>query len=153
MESPMPLLFKNWTLPLAVGAAYFIAAKVGAALAFPSAPVSVLWASNAILMGALILTPREHWWMYLSGILPFHLFAQLGAVPFAQVAIQYFANAGLAVLGALSIAAMTPSPHRFDRVRSAFTLVLFGALLAPGLTSLLMAILFKLFGISGEVWL
>jgi len=149
----MPLLFKNWTLPLAVGAAYFIAAKVGAALAFPSAPVSVLWASNAILMGALILTPREHWWMYLSGILPFHLFAQLGAVPFAQVAIQYFANAGLAVLGALSIAAMTPSPHRFDRVRSAFTLVLFGALLAPGLTSLLMAILFKLFGISGEIWL
>jgi len=149
----MPLLFKNWTLPLAVGSAYFIAAKVGAALAFPSAPVSVLWASNAILMGALILTPREHWWMYLSGILPFHLFAQLGAVPFAQVAIQYFANAGLAVLGALSIAAMTPSPHRFDRVRSAFTLVLFGALLAPGLTSLLMAILFKLFGISGEIWL
>lgn len=149
----MPLLFKNWTLPLAVGAAYFIAAKVGAALAFPSAPVSVLWASNAILMGALILTPREHWWMYLSGILPFHLFAQLGAIPFAQVAIQYFANAGLAVLGALSVAVMTPSPHRFDRVRSAFTLVLFGGLLAPGLTSLLMAILFKLFGISGEIWL
>jgi signal transduction histidine kinase/integral membrane sensor domain MASE1 len=153
LESPMPLLFRNWTLPLAVGAAYFIAAKVGAALAFPSAPVSVLWASNAILMGALILTPREHWWMYLSGILPFHLFAQLGAVPFAQVAIQYFANAGLGVLGALSVAALTPGPHRFDRVRSAFTLVLFGGLLAPALTSLLMAILFKLFGISHEVWL
>src|SRR5678815_3345586 len=74
-------LFKNSTLPLAVGAAYFIAAKVGEALAFPSAPVSVLWAPNAILMGALILAPREHWWMYLAGILPFHLFAQLGVVP------------------------------------------------------------------------
>ncbi len=146
-------LFKNWTLPLAVGAAYFIAAKVGEALAFPSAPVSALWAPNAIVMGALILAPREHWWMYLSGILPFHLFAQLGVVPFPQVAIQYFANAGLGVLGALSVAALTPGPHRFDRVRSAFTLVLFGGLVAPALTSLLMAILFKLFGISHEVWL
>jgi len=57
---PMLPLFKNSTLPLAVGAAYFIAAKVGDALAFPSAPVSVLWAPNAILMGALILAPREH---------------------------------------------------------------------------------------------
>jgi PAS domain S-box-containing protein len=153
MVAPMPHLFKHWTLPLAVGAAYFIAAKVGAALAFPSAPVSVLWASNAILMGALILTPREHWWMYLAGILPFHLFAQLGSLPLAQVLIQYCANAGLAVLGAWSIAAMTPSPHRFDRVRSAFTLVIFGSLLAPVLSSLLMAILFKWFGISQEIWL
>jgi signal transduction histidine kinase/integral membrane sensor domain MASE1 len=151
--APMLPIFKNWTLPLAVGAAYFIAAKVGEALAFPSAPVSVLWAPNAILMGALILAPREHWWMYLSGILPFHLFAQLGVAPFPQVAIQYFANTGLALLGALSIAAMTPSPHRFDRVRNAFTLVLFGGLLAPALTSMLMAVLFKLFGISHEMWL
>jgi PAS domain S-box-containing protein len=147
------LLIKNWTLPLAVGAAYFIAAKVGEALAFPSAPVSVLWAPNAILMGAIILTPREHWWTYLAGILPFHLFAQLGLVPLPQVAIQYFSNAGLAVLGALAIAAMTPAPHRFDRVRNAFTLVLFGGLLAPALTSMVMATLFKLFGIPGEMWL
>src|SRR5262245_33030350 len=35
--------FKSWTVPLAVGAAYYIAAEVGHALAFPSAPVSVFW--------------------------------------------------------------------------------------------------------------
>jgi len=151
--TPLLPIFKNWTLPLAVGAAYFIAARVGEALAFPSAPVSVLWAPNALLMGALILAPREHWWMYLSGILPFHLFAQLGVVPLPQVAIQYFANVALAVLGALSVATMTPGPHRFDRVRNAFTLVLFGGLLAPALTSMLMAAFFKLFGVPGEMWL
>jgi PAS domain S-box-containing protein len=122
-------------------------------LAFPSAPVSVLWAPNAILMGALILAPREHWWMYLAGILPFHLFAQLGVVPTPQVATQFFANAGLAALGALAVVAMTPSPHRFDRVRNAFTLVLFGGLLAPAFTSMLLAVLFKLLGISHEIWL
>ena len=144
---------KTWTLPLAVGAAYFIAAEIGAALAFPSAPVSVLWAPNAILMAALMLTPREHWWMYLAGVLPFHLFAQLGDFGMTRVLIQYIANAGLATLGALAVAAVSSRAHRFDRVRSAFTLVLFGGLLAPALTSILMATAFRISGISSEMWL
>ena len=144
-------LFRTWTVPLAVGAAYYIAAEVGAALAFPSAPVSVLWAPNAILMAALLLAPREQWWMYLVAIVPFHLFAQLLDLPLAQVIIQYVANVGLASLGALAILTISPTPHRFDRVRSAFTLVLFGGLLAPALTSILMATAFVLCGISHEV--
>ncbi len=149
----MPSLAKSSTLPLAVGAAYYIAAEVGQALAFPSAPVSVFWAPNAILMAALLVTPREQWWMYLLGVLPFHLFAQLGDFPFLRVMLQYFANVGLAGLGALAVASVSPTPHRFDRVRSAFTLVLFGGILAPALTSMLMAISFRLSGISSEVWL
>jgi PAS domain S-box-containing protein len=142
---------KHWTVPLAVGAAYFIAAHVGEALAFPSAPVSVLWAPNAIVMGALLLTPREHWWMYLAAILPFHLFAQVGQVPLIQVLIQYCANLGLAVLGASSVAALSRPPQRFDRVRNALTLVLFGGLLASMVTSMLLALLFKVSGISHEI--
>jgi len=146
-------LFKSWTVPLAVGAAYYIAAELGQALAFPAAPVSILWAPNAILMAALLLTPREHWWMYLAAVLPFHLFAQLLDFPTTRVIIQYIANMGLATLGALAVGASCPAPYRFDRVRSAFTLVLFGGLLAPALTSILLAAAFKLAGISNEVWL
>jgi PAS domain S-box-containing protein len=146
-------LFKNWTVPLAVGAAYYIAAELGQALAFPAAPVSILWAPNAILLAALLLAPREHWWMYLAAVLPFHLFAQLLDFPVARVIIQYIANIGLATLGALAVGASCPAPYRFDRVRSAFTLVLFGGLLAPALTSILMAAAFKLTGISSDVWL
>ena len=138
---------------MAVGAAYYIASELGLALAFPSAPVSILWAPNAILLAALLLTPREHWWMYLVAVLPFHLAAQLVDFPVARVVIQYFANVGLAVLGALAVTASTALPLRFDRVRSAFTLVLFGGLLAPALTSILMAAAFKLTGISNDVWL
>src|SRR5215510_11779000 len=101
---------RTWTVPLAVGAAYFIAAEVGEALAFPSAPVSVFWAPNAILMAALLLAPREQWWVYLAGVLPFHLFAQLVDMPLMRVLIQYIANAGLATLGALAVAAVSPVP-------------------------------------------
>jgi signal transduction histidine kinase/integral membrane sensor domain MASE1 len=140
----------NWTVPLAVGAAYYIAAEVGQALAFPAAPVSVLWAPNAILMAALLLAPREQWWMYLTAIVPFHLFAQMLDTPMAQLVIQYFANTGLAALGAYAILALSATPHRFDRVRSAFTLVLFGGLLVPAVTSILMAAGFLVFGVSTE---
>ncbi len=146
-------VFRSWTVPLAVGAAYYIAAELGQALAFPSAPVSILWAPNAILLAALLLTPREHWWMYLAAVLPFHLFAQLLDLPLSRVLIQYFANIGLATLGALAVSASSQAPHRFDQVRSAFTLVLFGGLLAPALTSILMAATFKLTGIGGDMWL
>jgi signal transduction histidine kinase/integral membrane sensor domain MASE1 len=142
---------KSWTLPLAVGAAYYIAAELGAALAFPSAPVSVFWAPNAILMGALLVAPREHWWMYLTAIVPFHLFAQMLDTPPIQLIVQYFANVGLAGLGALAILSLSPFPLRFDRVRSAFTLVLFGGLLVPAVTSTFMAAAFAVFGISNEV--
>jgi len=149
----LPPFVKTSTLPLAVGAAYFIAAEVGQALAFPSAPVSVFWAPNAILMAVLLVSPREHWWRYLLGVLPFHLFAQLTDFTLLRVMIQYFANAGLAGLGALAVVSVSPAPHRFDRVRNAFTLVLFGGILAPAFTSMLMAISFRVFGISAEVWL
>jgi PAS domain S-box-containing protein len=146
-------IFKSWTVPLSVGAAYYIAAELGHALAFPSAPVSILWAPNAILLAALLLAPREHWWMYLAAVLPFHLFAQLLDFPVMRVIIQYLANIGLATLGALAVGAASSHPHRFDRVRNAFTLVLFGGLLAPAVTSVIMAAAFRLFGISHDVWL
>ena len=147
----MSAALKSWTVPLAVGAAYYIAAEVGGALAFPSAPVSVFWAPNAILMAALLLAPRGQWWMYLVAVIPFHLFAQLVDHPLVQVVTQYFANVGLAGLGALAILSLSPTPHRFDRVRSAFTLVLFGGLMVPAVTSILMAAAFVLTGISNEV--
>jgi len=143
-------LFKSWTVPLAVGAAYYIAAEVGQALAFPSAPVSVLWAPNAILMAALLLAPREQWGMYLAAVVPFHLFAQMMDTPMAQLVIQYCANVSLSVLGAYAILTLSPTPHRFDRVRSAFTLVLFGGLLAPAVTSIFMAAGFMVFGVLAE---
>jgi len=146
----MVALLKTWTVPLAVGAAYFIAAELGEALAFPAAPVSVLWAPNAILMAALLLVPREQWWMFLTAIVPFHVFAQMLDTPMAQLVIQYVANVGLSALGAFAILTLSPTPRRFDRVRSAFTLVLFAGLLVPAVTSIFMAAGFLVFGVLTE---
>ena len=142
-----------WTLPLLVGATYFLAAMAGNALEFPSAPVSALWAPNAILMAALLLAPREQWWPYLLCIVPFHLFAQATDLPPVTVVVQYAANVGLAALGAWAVAAMSTSQRRFDYLRNALALVMFGGLLAPALTSVLMAVCFELTGVANGTWL
>src|SRR6185503_11280079 len=139
--------------PIATALAYVLAAKAGAWLAFPSAPVSALWAPNAILLAALLLTRRERWWIYLLTVLPFHFLVQLPDTPLDRVAIQYAANAAEAVLGAWAIVQLCPHPRRFDRLRTVLVLILFAGVIAPLVTSLLMVLAFSLAGITADFWL
>src|SRR5688572_7290862 len=139
--------------PLAAALAYVVAAKLGAWLAFPSAPVSALWAPNAILLAALLLARRERWWIYLATLLPFHFLAQWPEASFTRVAIQYFTNVAVAVLGAWAILELSPHPRRFDRLRTVLVLILFAGLLAPLATSLAMVLAFGLAGIAADFWL
>ena len=117
--------------PLITALAYVLAAKAGAWLAFPSAPVSAFWAPNAILLAALLLTRRERWWLYLLAVLPFHVLVQLPQLPIAQVAIQYVANATEAALGAWALLELCPYPRRFDRLRTVLVLTVFAGFIAP----------------------
>jgi C4-dicarboxylate-specific signal transduction histidine kinase len=140
-------------LPLATALAYALAAKLGAWLAFPSAPVSALWAPNAILLAALVLAPRERWWAYLLAVLPFHVLAQLPDTPFAQMAIQFAGNAGEAAVGAWSIRILGPPAPHFDRLRPVLVLIFLAGLAAPLATSVVMVGAFALAGIPGDFWL
>jgi signal transduction histidine kinase len=136
--------------PFATAIAYVLAAQAGAWLAFPSAPVSALWAPNAILLAALLLARRERWWIYLLTVLPFHFAVQLPTVPLDRAAIQFAANAAEAVLGAWAILAFSPWPRRFDRLRTVLVLILGAGIIAPFATSLLMVLAFWLAGIQAD---
>lgn len=140
-------------MPVVVAGCYFGAAKLGEALAFPSAPVSALWAPNAILMAALLLTDSRRWPTYLLAALPLHLVAQLPGFPLSQAILHYLANAGIAVLGALVLRTFCAEPLRFNRIRTAFVLIVFGGVLGPAVTSIFMAGAFLAVGISREFWL
>ena len=132
-ESPLAVLVP----PLACGLAYFLAAHLGRWLAFPFAPVSALWAPNAILLAALLLAPYRRWWRYLLAVLPFHLLAQVPVFPLPLVAVHYAFNCGEALLGSYLILQLSKEPQRFDRLQTMTILVVFAAFLAPLLTSLL----------------
>lgn len=139
--------------PLATALAYALAAMAGGGFAFPSAPVSALWAPNAILLAALLLARRERWWIYLLAVLPFHLLVQLPDIPFVRAAIQYGANMAEAVIGAYALLLLGTQPPRFDRLKPIVTLVLVGGVVAPLGTSLFMVGAFALAGIPADFWL
>src|SRR5690606_24421315 len=100
--------------PILTAIGYFIAAKVGAALAFPAAPVSAFWAPNAILFAALLLAPTRTWWRYLAAVLPLHVLAQIASTPPEQIVIQYLANAAEALIGATALIRYEKRPIRLD---------------------------------------
>jgi PAS domain S-box-containing protein len=135
-----------------VAVAYYLTAELGAALAFPSAPVSLLWAPNAILLAALVLAKRKYWWVYLAMVLPAHLLAQLPNVSPEVVVIQYVVNCSTALIGAFALSAFAPDAGRFNTVKAAIGLIAFGALLASVSTSILLAAAFLALGMIRNFW-
>src|SRR5690606_36981308 len=120
--------YQELAAPLITALAYYLSAKLGAWLAFPSAPVSALWAPNAILLAALLMARPERWWIFLLVLLPFHLAAQLHEYPTVQVLIQYVLNCSEALIAAILIRRLCDSPRQFETVRTVLALVLFGGL-------------------------
>ena len=134
---------------MAVALSYFLGSLLGLSLPFPSTQVSAIWPPNAILLAVLLLTPRRQWWIYLLAILPVHLLAQiLREIPLQIVLINFAGNTGEALLGAVAILHYAPEPRRFDRLRTVLAVMLFGGLVAPALSSLVVAALFAWMGLG-----
>jgi PAS domain S-box-containing protein len=136
-----------------VGFAYYLVAVPGDALALPLPPVRMFWASNAILLAALIFAQRKDWWLYVGLVLPAHLLVQLNAAPLVIVAIQYAVNCSTALIGAFALSALAPDTRRFDRLKPILVLIAFGAVLAPIATSVLLAAALVALGVVDEFWI
>jgi two-component system, LuxR family, sensor kinase FixL len=139
----------------ALALAYAVAACVGALLRFPGVPVSALWLPNAILMGALLLTPRRYWWVYLLAVLPAQFLAQpvLVQVPLARALVAYVGNCSTALAGALALSACLPGLKRIRGLRQAVEFTLIAALLVPLATSLVaVAVLVQLLYTGATFW-
>ncbi len=136
-----------------VAAGYFLGSLLGLSLRFPETGVSAFWPPNAILLAALLVTPRRRWWTYLAAVLPAHLLAQaLKGIPFTVVLINYAGNAGDALLGAVLIQRFLGESQRFDRLRAMVLIVFFGGILAPALMSFVVAELFVWIGRNADPW-
>jgi two-component system, LuxR family, sensor kinase FixL len=137
---------------LGTAGAYFLAAEFGARVLFPSAPVSVLWAPNAILLAALALSRPKHWWLYIAAVFVAHFAAQWFVFPPVRTITQFFANCGVALFGALALRMAGERALRFDRLRTAINLLVFGAILGPLVTSMMLAAVFAAFGLTDQFW-
>ncbi len=140
--------------PVLLALGYFLGSLVGLSLQFPSTQISVFWPPNAILLAALLLAPRSTWWMYLAAVFPAHAIAQLsmGIAPTVML-VNFAGNVGDALLGAMVIDRFLPRPRRFDELKAVTLIVFCGGLLAPALTSLVVAEVFARMGATASLWM
>src|SRR5881392_557719 len=140
-----------------VCAGYYLTAKIGFAFALQPGSVSILWMPNSILLAGLLLTPKRWWWLVVVAAVPAHFAAELqSGVPTAMVLSWFVSNSVQALIGALCICYLVDDQLRFDRFRDLIVFVLFGAFLAPFLSSFLDTALLKLnswgHGPYWEIW-
>jgi PAS domain S-box-containing protein len=156
----LPRSWRDPRLPAAaaaLGAAYYVGAKIGFALTFQPNPISVLWPPNSMLLAALLLTPVSWWCGLLATAFVAHLAAELqGGVPLAMVLCWFVSNSSEALLGAGAMRLLLKGPPRLDRLWHVAVFLAFCVLLAPFLSSFLDAGFVRLIGWGEaqywEVW-
>ncbi|HET9765709.1 MAG TPA: MASE1 domain-containing protein, partial [Thermoanaerobaculia bacterium] len=143
----------NILAPAAVAIAYFLGSLLGLSLPFPSTQVSVFWPPNAILLAALLVTPRGRWWPCLLAVLPAHVAVQaLMGISLDAVLINFVGNAGEALVGALIVDHFLSRQERFDRLQAVALIMFFGGIVAPALMSFVVAQLFAQTGSTVDPW-
>ena len=138
---------------LLVAISYYVGTRIGFAWTPAGQPNSTFWPANAILLAALLLTPRKAWWMLFLAVLPAHMFAQLqSGVPVGTALSWFVTNGSEAIIGAYCITRFTDSEKRFVTVRGVLIFVVFGVLFAPLATSFLDAGAVVLTGLGRHYW-
>lgn len=130
-------------MPLAIAAlllaaSYFLGVHAGFALTLEDAPVALLWPPNALLLAALLLSPRRAWPVLIAAALPAHVLAEMSVqVPLSMVLYWFVSNVAEALIGAFAIRGYLHRPPQFDRFRDLTVFLLCAPLLGTVVSSFL----------------
>ena len=141
-----------------VCAGYYAGGLIGLSVRFPPSGISVIWPPNAILLAALLLSPRRTWGWYLLAALPTHLHLVANfqpGVPLVVMLTQFAGNAIQAVVGALAVRryAAARSRYRLDSLQSMTVFIILAGVVVPAAVSALIAYVFGLEGWVSDSWL
>ncbi len=135
------------------GAAYYLGAKLGFALKAGEFPISTLWPPNAILFAALLLAPRQSWWLLLVAVLPAHILVQLeSGVPLLRSLGWFLTNTSEGLIGAILLRDCFKVTSCFDSLRGVSCFLICGVLIAPLATSFLDAGVVAATGWQSDYW-
>ncbi len=140
---------------LTVGLAYYVSGYYGIAAKVPPAGIAAVWPPGAILLAALLLTPRNGWWQILAVVVPVHVVLFLQCVPDMTAPTMAFQTVGYvaqALLAAEWLRRLEGLPPRFEKLRSVTNFVLVGALAAPALVSAVIVYVYTLTGWVDDFW-
>jgi len=130
--------FNTAVIALVVSIGYYLGSQIGFLLTPASTPIATFWPPNAILLAALLLTPRRVWWVLALAVLPAHLFVQLSAhIPLVSSLVWFVGNTGEALLGAMCVRIFKQDKPLFESVYGVIVFLVFGVLLPTVTTSFL----------------
>jgi len=137
-----------------LAAGYYLGAKIGFALTFDPAPVSILWPPNAVLLAGLLMNPPHAWGLILLAVFPVHLVTQLqSGVPFAMVLGWFVSNCSEALLGAVCVRSILGERLRFDSFQHVAVFLFSCVFLAPFASTFLDVAFVKMLGWgTGSFW-
>ena len=147
-------LFNTSVIALVVAIGYYLGSRIGFLLTPASTPIATFWPPNAILLGALLLTPARIWWVLVLAVFPAHLFVQLRAgIPLLSALAWFVGNTGEALLGAVCVRIFKKDKPLFESVYGVVVFLAFGVLLPTLATSFLDAAGVLLTGLGKDYWM
>ena len=144
---------RSAAIGLLVALGYYAGSQIGFLLTPSGTPIAAFWPPNAILLAALLLTPRRIWWVLVLAVFPAHLLIQLSiGVPLISALTWFVGNAGEAVLGAICVRLFKNDHPLFESVYGVIVFLGFGVLLPTLATSFLDAAGVILTGLGQNYW-
>ncbi|MFT3722231.1 MAG: MASE1 domain-containing protein [Hyphomonadaceae bacterium] len=118
-----------WLRAPAVGAGYFLLSLASLSFSRFGAPVESIWLSNALLLAALIATPRKEWLSLILCASVGHVLAHMVSRDALDLALSYLA--GDMVECALCATLLAPRTMAFETRRQILWFLLVCALIGP----------------------
>jgi PAS domain S-box-containing protein len=102
---------------------YYFAARLGFGFRFQGSQVGIIWPPNALLLAALVLTPRRQWWFVFIATAVAHIAALWPAVLVWRLAWQIAGNAVFTAVTAEFLARIAGPVLHFGNRRQVVTYV------------------------------
>jgi signal transduction histidine kinase len=103
-----------------LAATYYLAARLGNAFRFQNSPIGVVWSAGAVVVSALLLTPRSRWWMVLVTASLAHVAAMYPVAPAWRWGWQIVNQAAFTATTAALLQRVPGLPLHFGNRRQVF---------------------------------
>ena len=135
---------------LLTAAAYWLGTQIGLLLTPSQLAVSLMWPPNALLLSALLLTPRRNWPWYVLAVLPVHLLTQVShGIPLVTSVGWFATNISEALIGAYVLQRLRAPHDLFETFAGVLLFFAVGVAGVIGLTSFLDAAVVVATGMGG----
>lgn len=130
---------------LLLAIAYYLAVQVGLRFRFQDSAIGVVWLANAVLLSALLVTPKKQWWVVFVATAVAHVAAMNGVAPPWRWVWQIVGNAAFTITTVALIRRLGGHSLLFESRRQvlAYTALAFAmpALFAPLMPAFVRAVL------------